>query len=108
MDDIEDFITTGLTNAKTEAANTPIKQIKRTGRGYRNDHHYFQILSHLAWGLRMKDEEEFDRDQIPRRVRVARLKGCGLSLQTSVVGSLNKPSIASKAASSSSPDATRE
>jgi transposase len=33
-------IVTGVTNARTEAANTAIKQIKRTGRGYRNAHHY--------------------------------------------------------------------
>src|SRR5699024_5228098 len=30
---IETFIETRVTNAKTEAANTTIKQIKRTGRG---------------------------------------------------------------------------
>ena len=28
------------TNARTEAANTSIKQLKRTGRGYRNAEHY--------------------------------------------------------------------
>jgi transposase len=39
-DEIETFIETRVTNAKTEAANTSIKQIKRTGRGYRNHHHY--------------------------------------------------------------------
>lgn len=39
-DEIETFIDTGVTNARTEAANTAIKQIKRTGRGYRNHHHY--------------------------------------------------------------------
>ena len=33
---IEVLIATGVTNARTEAANTGIKQIKRTGRGYRN------------------------------------------------------------------------
>ena len=32
---IEVLIATGVTNARTEAANTGIKQIKRTGRGYR-------------------------------------------------------------------------
>jgi transposase len=37
---IEVLITTGVTNARTEAANTGIKQIKRTGRGYRNPAHY--------------------------------------------------------------------
>lgn len=34
------LIATGVTNARTEAANTIIKQIKRTGRGYRNPEHY--------------------------------------------------------------------
>jgi transposase len=37
---IEVLLTTGVTNARTEAANTGIKQIKRTGRGYRNPRHY--------------------------------------------------------------------
>ena len=37
---IEVLISTGVTNARTEAANTGIKQIKRTGRGYRNPGHY--------------------------------------------------------------------
>jgi len=37
---IEVLITTRVTNARTEAANTGIKQIKRTGRGYRNPRHY--------------------------------------------------------------------
>ena len=39
-DAIEVLIVTGVTNARTEAANTSIKQIKRTGRGYRNAAHY--------------------------------------------------------------------
>jgi transposase len=37
---IEVLIVTGVTNARTEAANTSIKHIKRTGRGYRNAAHY--------------------------------------------------------------------
>jgi transposase len=37
---IEVLITTRVTNARTEAANTGIKQTKRTGRGYRNPAHY--------------------------------------------------------------------
>jgi transposase len=37
---IEVLIRTRATNARTEAANTGIKQIKRTGRGYRNPAHY--------------------------------------------------------------------
>ena len=37
---IEVLVVTGVTNAKTEAANTGIKQIKRTGRGYRNERNY--------------------------------------------------------------------
>jgi transposase len=39
-DAIEVLIVTGVTNARTEAANTGIKQIKRTGRGYRNAGNY--------------------------------------------------------------------
>jgi transposase len=39
-DAIEVLIVTGVTNARTEAANTSIKQIKRTGRGYRNARNY--------------------------------------------------------------------
>ncbi|MFN8075284.1 MAG: transposase [Kineosporiaceae bacterium] len=34
------LVITGVTNARTETANTTIKQIGRTGRGYRNPHHY--------------------------------------------------------------------
>jgi transposase len=37
---IEVLLVTGVTNARTEAANTSIKHIKRTGRGYRNPAHY--------------------------------------------------------------------
>jgi transposase len=37
---IEVLIATGVTNARTEAANTGVKNIKRTGRGYRNPRHY--------------------------------------------------------------------
>ena len=39
-EEIETFIDTQTTNARTEAANTAIKHIKRTGRGYRNPGHY--------------------------------------------------------------------
>jgi transposase len=39
-DAIEVLVVTGVTNARTEAANTGIKQIKRTGRGYRNAANY--------------------------------------------------------------------
>jgi transposase len=39
-DAIEVLIVTGVTSARTEAANTGIKQIKRTGRGYRNPGNY--------------------------------------------------------------------
>ncbi len=38
--EIEVLVVTGVTNARTEAANTTIKQLKRTGRGYRNADHY--------------------------------------------------------------------
>jgi len=37
---IEVLIITGVTNARTEAANTTIKNIKRTGRGFRNAQNY--------------------------------------------------------------------
>jgi transposase len=37
---IEVLIVTGVTNARTEAANTTIKNIKRTGRGFRNAENY--------------------------------------------------------------------
>jgi transposase len=37
---IEVLLVTGVTNARTEAANTGIKQIKRTGRGDRNPDNY--------------------------------------------------------------------
>ena len=37
---VETFITTRVTNARTEAANTTIKNIKRTGRGFRNHDNY--------------------------------------------------------------------
>lgn len=38
--EIEVLTVTGATNARTEAANTSIKQLKRTGRGFRNEHNY--------------------------------------------------------------------
>ena len=38
--EITTFIETRATNAKTEAANVTIKQIKRTGRGYRSAENY--------------------------------------------------------------------
>ena len=37
---IATFIRTRATNAKTEAANVTIKNIKRTGRGYRSHDNY--------------------------------------------------------------------
>jgi transposase len=37
---VEVLIATRVTNSRTEAANTGIKHIKRTGRGYRNPAHY--------------------------------------------------------------------
>lgn len=39
-DAIEVLVVTGATTAKVEAANTGIKQIKRTGRGFRNPQNY--------------------------------------------------------------------
>ncbi|WP_430298474.1 transposase, partial [Sinomonas sp. B1-1] len=38
--EIEVLITTGATTAKVEANNTAIKNIKRTGRGFRNADNY--------------------------------------------------------------------
>ena len=38
----ETFIDTRITNAKTEAANLTIKNIKRAGRGYRSTTNYNQ------------------------------------------------------------------
>jgi len=43
--EIEVFLITGVTNARTEAANTSIKHLKRTGRGYRNAEHYKPVSS---------------------------------------------------------------
>lgn len=37
---IDVLLVTGLTSARTEAANPTVKQIKRTGRGSRNPAHY--------------------------------------------------------------------
>ena len=43
------FITNRVANARTEAANTAIKHIRRTGRGYRNNaHHQTRILLRSA------------------------------------------------------------
>lgn len=39
-DAIEVLIVTGATTARVEAANTGIKNIKRTGRGFRNPTNY--------------------------------------------------------------------
>ncbi|MDN6301830.1 MAG: transposase, partial [Brachybacterium sp.] len=39
-DAIEVLIVTGATTAKVEAGNTGIKNIKRTGRGFRNPENY--------------------------------------------------------------------
>lgn len=39
-DVIEVLVVTGAATAKVEAANTGIKQIKRTVRGFRNPHNY--------------------------------------------------------------------
>ena len=37
---IEVRVVSGVTNARTAAANTSSKHLKRTGRGYRNPAHY--------------------------------------------------------------------
>ena len=47
--EIEILITTRVTNARTEAANTSIKNSKRTGRGFRNpDNYRIRILLNSA------------------------------------------------------------
>ena len=38
--DIEVLVVTGVTNAPTKAANTSIKNIKRTRRSFRNEKNY--------------------------------------------------------------------
>ena len=48
-DPIEVFITTRVTNARSEAANLTCKNLKRTGRGYRNQTNYHaRIMLHSA------------------------------------------------------------
>jgi transposase len=48
-DPIEVFITTRVTNARSEAANLTCKNLKRTGRGYRNQGNYHaRITLHSA------------------------------------------------------------
>lgn len=42
--EIETFIDTRATNARTEAANVTIKNIKRTGRGYRSHANYRSMI----------------------------------------------------------------
>ena len=47
--EIEVLIVTGVTSARTEAANTTIKNIKPTGRGFRNpDNNKTRILLRSA------------------------------------------------------------
>jgi transposase len=46
---VEVFITTRVTNARSEAANLTCKHLKRTGRGYRNQSNYHaRIMLHSA------------------------------------------------------------
>ena len=46
---VEVFITTRVTNARSEAANLTCKHLKRTGRGYRNQANYHaRIMLHSA------------------------------------------------------------
>jgi transposase len=48
-DPIEVFVSTRVTNAKSEAANLTCKNLKRTGRGYRNQGNYHaRIMLHSA------------------------------------------------------------
>jgi transposase len=46
--EIEVFLITGATNARTEAANTGIKQLKRTDRGTATQHYKARILLRSA------------------------------------------------------------
>ena len=75
--EIEVLIVTGVTNARTEAANTSIKNIKRTGRGFRNPANYkARILLRsaskcLAPGLMealnpREDESHGGTEEVPR------------------------------------------
>jgi len=59
---IEGLIVTGVTNARTEAANTGIKQIKRTGRGYRHAANYrVRILLAAPPGRQREHPSQRDR-----------------------------------------------
>jgi len=43
------FITTRVTNTRSEAAHLSCKHLKRTGRGYRNQaNHHARIMLHSA------------------------------------------------------------
>ncbi len=56
---IEVLIASGVTNARTQAANTTIKQIKRTGRGYRNPQ------GRVAGGIAAPGSHRSRRDGLP-------------------------------------------
>lgn len=62
--EIKVFIRTRVTNARTEAANTAVKQIKRSGRGYRNQANYQSRI--LARSFRRTRQ----RSQIHPRARL--------------------------------------
>lgn len=62
--EIKVFIRTRVTNPRTEAANTAVKQIKRSGRGYRNQANYQSRI--LARSFRRTRQ----RSQIHPRARL--------------------------------------
>ncbi len=61
--------TTGASNGPVEAANLTIKQVKRSGRGFRNVHNYWlRIL--LAGGARERCQTQHVTSIRPRRPRL--------------------------------------
>src|SRR3954447_10449047 len=62
---IEVLIVTGVTNARTEAANTGIKQIKRTGRGYRNSENYRSLTVEVTKWIRRRTRYAEARHRMP-------------------------------------------
>ncbi|MDP9473206.1 MAG: transposase [Chloroflexota bacterium] len=61
--------TTGASNGPVEAANLTIKQVKRSGRGFRKVHNYrLRIL--LAGGARERCQTQHVTSIRPRRPRL--------------------------------------
>jgi hypothetical protein len=73
-DEIETFIETRVTNARTEAANTDIKHIKRTGRGYRNHHHYQRRILLRSHRQTRRASKHL---RVLREVGLVRVRGAG-------------------------------